>query len=124
MQCTCCGSDHTRAFRIVHEEGTSTGGEYKSKLAARCSPPWLDSEIATPYLWAAGIVSAAAAYGSWRFIGGWQWSAGASGLIFGAAIVTWNMTVAKSRLARYYADLNAWKHSWVCMKCGETFVVK
>lgn len=123
MECPHCSSTHTRTFRILSEEGTSTSGEYQSKLARRCSPPILDDEIATLYLWVAAIVSTVAAYKVGRFADSWGWGVGIFAATFIAFIVLWTNTISRKRHKEYQLHLREWEKSWVCMTCGEDFVI-
>lgn len=135
MICPTCNSENTRKFSIAYEEGTTksksegfsdnasheTEHFSQTSLAKRCSPP----QEPTPGF-ALGIVGtvfsiwAALKFG---FLSGSFWVGLVSFMVAMASLsIFWRRFLAKKSFATFDANYADWEKSWVCMKCGSTFL--
>ncbi len=132
MDCPACASQSTRKFNIVYEEGTTKGTSEGSSghstehfsqtpLAKRCSPP---DEPSPGFL--LGIVGFAisvwfafklgAVFGSF-WLGAITFFIAFVGLTF-----FWSRILARKAFVKYHTAYEQWQKSWICTKCGHSFV--
>jgi len=143
MNCPHCGSDNTRKHSIIYQEGTSHGkGEASSwggakyttehlsqtPLAQRCSPPERPG-IGKLLSFLGILFSAWVAYQVVILFRvpperSWWVKAGAFFSSLALLRIFWSFVFGRHRKARYDELYAAWEKSWVCVKCGESFVEK
>jgi predicted nucleic-acid-binding Zn-ribbon protein len=143
MRCPKCGSDHTRTFSVVYEEGTvhGTSSGYvdgysatsnsfsQSPLASKCSPPYIESAGCFAKLCALVIAVIVTILFN-KYFGADKAGASISFVLitfFGALFVIgviWQMLVGLPREEKYKKQLALWESSWVCIKCGNTFLAE
>ena len=147
MNCTNCGSDSTRKFSVVYEEGTNiehtevnakTKTNYSdsrstikgqsrttsmSELAKKCAPPEKEAPIIEFLGWSffsliISLIIAGLSY--------WLFDTASPGTILFVILILLNirgfMKRSKFNRTEYPKLKREWDKSWVCLKCGVTFV--
>lgn len=140
MKCQQCGSEHTRTFSVVFEEGTTHGNSSghvdgyatsansfnQTPLAAKCSPPELQRTggfvqflgfVLAIYL--AVKLNGITWSSKFSELTGWPFVLSFLGIGL-AFMVTWELLVSGPREARYKMAMDRWRQSWVCLRCGTT----
>jgi hypothetical protein len=131
MKCTSCGSEQTRKFSVVFEEGTTTGRSEsltgnevehfsQTPLAKKCSPP--EAPKVGGFLTLIGaFVSLVVALKVGNFFGGFSY--GVAGFVASMFVLflVWRAVIGNHNSAQYAIRLAEWRKSWVCLKCGHTY---
>lgn len=135
MNCPQCGSDKTRKYSIVYEEGTSHGksegfsdhASYETAhfsqtpLAKRCAPP-KEPEIGSFPSIVGFIFSSWFGYKIGSLVGGFWWGLGAFLLSLIALAFLWHLIVGNKKMNQYRIKHRVWEKSWLCTKCGNGFL--